>query len=73
MSILDNMVWKDPMRWHGLFLDIELSIYVLESYRTWLNMSPTEQLIFGDKYPEFEWMGNDLIKEMQHELLSVLN
>lgn len=73
MSILDDMIFTDPMRWHGLCMDIELNIYTLKSYQVWLDMSETEQLLFGDDYPEFEWLDNNLIKEMQHELLSILN
>ena len=73
-EVIDDMGHKDPMRYQGLLCEIKISLTTLEAFRIWLSAEWYEKILLSDEFPEFEFIGDDMmILEMQHDLLASLN
>ena len=58
----------------GLLCDMETNILTLKAFRMWLSAEWYEKALLSDKFPEFEFIGDDMmILEMQHDILASLN
>ena len=73
-AVLDHLMLNEPMRWQGLMMDMETNKLSLEAFRKWLSAEWYEKALLSEEYPEFEFIGDDMmILEMQHDLLVSLN
>jgi hypothetical protein len=53
---------------------METNVLTLEAFRKWLSAEWYEKVLLSDEFPEFEFIGDDMmILEMQHDLLASLN
>ena len=73
-DVIDYMEHREPMRYQGLLCDMETNVLTLVAFRKWLSAEWYEKALLSDEFPEFEFIGDDMmILEMQHDLLASLN
>ena len=73
-SVLDRLMYNEPMRWQGMLMDMETNVLSLEAFRKWLSAEWYEKELLRDEFPELAFLDDDmLVMEMQHELLASLN
>jgi hypothetical protein len=72
--VIEDMEHREPMRYQGLLCDMETNVLTLKAFRMWLAAEWYEKALLSDEFPEFEFIGDDMmILEMQHDLLASLN
>ncbi len=73
-SVLDRLMYNEPMRWQGMLMDMETNKLSLVAFRKWLSAEWYEKELLRDDFPELAFLDDDmLVMEMQHELLASLN
>jgi hypothetical protein len=73
-EVIEEMEFREPMRYQGLLCEMSMNLTTLKAFRTWLSAEWYEKILLSDEFPEFEFIGDDMmILEMQHDLLASLN
>lgn len=73
-KVFDDMDYDTPMRYQGIFCDIETNVLTLYAFRKWLSAEWFEKALLREEFPEFDYIKDDMIiLDMQHELLASLN